>query len=553
MPKTIIREFDNSTTGITLTSEFAVVVPGFMGKDETEESVEAAKKAGIYIGDYTEDDNRGVYELTSQSQFLTYIGKDKGQKNPAKGAEPKVLNTTASGWDKYRKKLTIQDVLEDETENIYSFVELSTSDPEYDHNGYLLRTFTPEELDDTSESAIDRTFKFTHILRSEIEWEEGESSDYLVRIESGKEGTDEVPEAHIGNQIAYELLGLGYTVLFKKLNKGISATDQLKQQSFWEPLKDKSTYHYRYLTTGGCYDANVMERISEVALFGRNGNETEAAYPIETAETFGNMGGRGDVIALCDVNEKNVDTSTMANLLSTMKTAIDQIPANKYTAIFAPRVVYNMTPDKDFGDNVTFPGSFHYLACAAYAQQKFAEWYAVAGYTRGIASKAIAYTTLTFGEVAINTLAPRKPNTYATRAVNLILYERGNYYLWGNRTSDLLLQNGLKFSHFLNIRQLCTTLKKDLYQASRTFVFDPNSDLLWVNFLTAIRPTLEKMKGDQGIKDYRISRVKTDKKALLKAIIRIVPIEALEDFDISIYLEDSLTGIVVTADEEVAE
>ena len=61
------------------------------------------------------------------------------------------------------------------------------------------------------------------------------------------------------------------------------------------------------------------------------------------------------------------------------------------------------------------------------------------------------------------------------------------------------------------------------------------------------------MKADQGISGYKISRVATDKKALLVAKIRIVPIEAVEDFDLSIYLEDSLSGIIVDVDETVAE
>ena len=61
------------------------------------------------------------------------------------------------------------------------------------------------------------------------------------------------------------------------------------------------------------------------------------------------------------------------------------------------------------------------------------------------------------------------------------------------------------------------------------------------------------MKADQGISGYKISRVATDKKALLVAKVRIVPIEAIEDFDISIYLEDSLSGIVVDVDETAAE
>ena len=39
-------------------------------------------------------------------------------------------------------------------------------------------------------------------------------------------------------------------------------------------------------------------------------------------------------------------------------------------------------------------------------------------------------------------------------------------------------------------------------------------------------------------------------KAVLKAKIRIVPIEAVEDFDISLYLEDSLGDVKTEVEEE---
>jgi hypothetical protein len=104
-------------------------------------------------------------------------------------------------------------------------------------------------------------------------------------------------------------------------------------------------------------------------------------------------------------------------------------------------------------------------------------------------------------------------------------------------------------SHFLNIRQLCTTLKKQLYVTCRRFTFDPNSDTLWINFVNAISPLLDRMKANQGIEDYRIIKVATNQKATLKAKIRIVPIEAVEDFVIDLFLEDSITGANVEIDE----
>jgi hypothetical protein len=177
----------------------------------------------------------------------------------------------------------------------------------------------------------------------------------------------------------------------------------------------------------------------------------------------------------------------------------------------------------------------------------FAEWYAAAGYTRGVSSYVVEKTSVKLGEIAINALEPRNyddpQENYPKFACNVIANFRGNYYLWGNRTAHPLGSknggNDLVASHFLNIRHLCTTIKKQLYVACRRFTFDPNSDVLWFNFVNAIRPTLESMKIDQGVRDYRILKVYTDKKATLKAKIRIIPIEAVEDFDLEISLEDS--------------
>jgi hypothetical protein len=60
---------------------------------------------------------------------------------------------------------------------------------------------------------------------------------------------------------------------------------------------------------------------------------------------------------------------------------------------------------------------------------------------------------------------------------------------------------------------------------------------------------LERMKADQGVRDFKIEKVYTDKKATLKAKIRIVPIEAVEDFLLEVSLEDSLGETAVTVVE----
>jgi hypothetical protein len=57
------------------------------------------------------------------------------------------------------------------------------------------------------------------------------------------------------------------------------------------------------------------------------------------------------------------------------------------------------------------------------------------------------------------------------------------------------------------------------------------------------------MKADQGVRDYQIVKIATDKKATLKAKVRIIPIEAVEDFILEVSLEDSFGETTATVTE----
>ena len=53
-------------------------------------------------------------------------------------------------------------------------------------------------------------------------------------------------EYHYGNRMAYELLNLGYTVVYKPIN---SIAD-MKSEAFWEIFKDKVSYDFRFISHG---------------------------------------------------------------------------------------------------------------------------------------------------------------------------------------------------------------------------------------------------------------------------------------------------------------
>lgn len=496
MPKIVINEYDKTKAIANEYANFAVVVPG---------PVDSSSKLTVF------DDN-GIYECSSQADFIKNVGLQ--------------ANVVATEEAKVAKAATPTPVTTEAVDDYFKItVPVNTEIVVYEKTS---KKKNPGYLVDSEGYVYEYAFK----TEGEGLFTEEEVAKYFI-FEKGNEGSDAVAAPmFMGNQIAYELLGLGYTVFYKKCNSDLS---DLANATFWEALKDKTNYDFRYIMTGYLSGSEATENIIKVAK------------------------DRGDCIALLDIDSSAYKGEDARN------TKIDNIisEANGYTtdkncAIFLPTVVYDLTRSKNYEDifkNMRFPASFHYLTCVANASERYAEWYAASGFTRGVSPFGIKTTDFTVGEAIIDKLQPRNQASQDSslkaplkHAVNVIAKFRNQYLLWGNRTANTLRagdDDDLIASDFLNIRQLCCTLKKQIYVACRQLTFDPNSEMLWINFKNKIRPILEKMKADQGIQDYEFVKIANAPKATLKAQIRIVPIEAVEDFEIDVMLEDSLDGVVI--------
>lgn len=219
----------------------------------------------------------------------------------------------------------------------------------------------------------------------------------------------------------------------------------------------------------------------------------------------------------------------------------------KYAAAFSPEVTFKESISLG---TTTYKGSFAYLACFAKHTERFPDWYAMAGSVRGKLPYDEVETTHSYGQAEIDKLQRRTLNDgeESFKAVNVIANIRpyGNI-VWGNRTLFPIKMDpetgtvGLKASSFLNIRNLCCDIKKTLFRAARRFTFEPNSDALWINFKSAIIPLLEEMRTGQGIRGYKIIKESSEEMATLKATVKIIPIEAVEDFDLTVELSDSIS------------
>lgn len=209
--------------------------------------------------------------------------------------------------------------------------------------------------------------------------------------------------------------------------------------------------------------------------------------------------------------------------------------ARTYGTMFTPWANYKSSIE----NNKTFkmPGSFAYLLSLAQSVKTNPNWYAVAGVARAVVPNllsldynitgAIADSLQTNEGVSINPITNIKPYGYT---------------IWGNRT--LLFNKGeIVATSLLNIRSLACDVKKVVYTAAKKFMFEPISDILWLNFKSEIEPTLDKMVSGNGLTNYRIIRQATTEKATISACIRLYAVEPVENFDITLEISDSYISV----------
>ena len=299
-------------------------------------------------------------------------------------------------------------------------------------------------------------------------------------------------------------------------------------------LEDKGEYQIKFLTLGAypCFE------------FG-----TADSYPV-----FDNIikaaAKRGDCIALVDHTNKSdrklqtevssgsvyasLSSYVKKNNMTVVRKGGDSEDGYTYGAMFTPYATYKLSTQNNA--QYILPASFGYLSAFAASTQTNPNWYAVAGVSRGVPSGLIGLSQNITNAIA-DLYQPRN-NVAINCITNIKPY---GYTIWGNRTLKNNSADGdLKALSFLNIRVLTCDLKKTLYQACKRYTFENNTDITWLNFKSQIEPALAKMLSGNGIASYQIIKVATTKKATIEAIIRLVPIEPVEDWFITIELTDGV-------------
>ena len=367
---------------------------------------------------------------------------------------------------------------------------------------------------------------------------------------------------------AKELIMMGVPVVYKVLEPTtttypdiLAAVNTYFANSMTNPagVLDKGEYSIKYITSGS-YPSFAYTYISDTA---------SSASPNYWGSMAALAKNRGDCVALIDPADCTNDSTSRTlsveqminpdNIFTVAEELCASFDGEEYASMFAPWILYTAQANYVLNsssssvtlpqlDVVVMPPSFAYLVTLAKSVRINNNWLAVAGIARGQVPYINGlYTSKRLSNTLANIYQPRNGKTSINAITDIKPY---GLTIWGNRTMKNNLANamggedGLTATSFLNIRNMVSDVKKTAYIAAKTLMFEQNSDVLWVNFLSRVTPLLDQLMSGQGLSDYKVIKNPTNEKAKLKATIKLYPIYAVEDFDITIELSDEDVSVI---------
>ena len=364
----------------------------------------------------------------------------------------------------------------------------------------------------------------------------------------------------------------------------------LAENGYFNKLKDKMAYNFKFLTTGAHANAYYVRYYDE-----DDGNleklKIDGAYKyllplcvaLEDDATL--KSGRGDCLFTLDFSSDLTKTPKTYELEDPDEGIYSVVTKDIYTAMCdisladislasSPEMAeaygkfgfctYPWVKKNISSGTAELPGSFAYLMAfmASTITKGNEDFAAIAGYRRGAVSDGNdlvpvedlgdidchVFQSDSFSEFDYGSGDNKK---YFNITINpIIKYQDGTYRIKGNRVVSKPpigidginpdADNVRDCTYFLNVRHIIFDIKKECYMASDREQFEPNDDVTWTNFLNWVNPLLNEMVNNRGLDWYSWKRLDTNGvKGLIKAQVTVKPIEAVESFDITVFVKNT--------------
>lgn len=317
-----------------------------------------------------------------------------------------------------------------------------------------------------------------------------------------------------GNRITVVDLETAYEII----EKAIVEDNILKE------FEDRNLYNIKFISSGGYTNCSTQDHL----------DLTMCTVLKELAEA------RGDAIALVEYDQSFSDEESIIAAVNNSGSANNMFAVGCLPWYIATTTATGSSVEMEM------PACFGYLMAYANSVKFNSNWFAAAGVVRGYIPNFVS-PSYEVGEALMHLLQcdEEAEGTKPDYVVNPI-YNAGSYgyRIWGNRVlggNDTILED--RFMNFLNVRILLCDIKKQIYHSAMRVTFEPNDDIVWINFKTLVNPILERMKSGRGISWYKWVKEYTPEKATINAVLTIRPIEALENIRVNILLTDEDASI----------
>ncbi len=331
----------------------------------------------------------------------------------------------------------------------------------------------------------------------------------------------------------------------KDKNDFVLLTDSNKLGSFSATAKSNKTYLYAKAIVDSGLQALIgpsVESVDENLLLDKNEynikfltSGTKGTIKVDgetvTTATFKKLLGiaasRRDCTVVADIDAGTATVKEVYDALNESNTFKDLTMDNlRWAALYYTQSAYT-----NGAADIAKLGDLAFLQGYGKQYKIGKQWESIAGVARGtvsipddaVVSKYIVDTNVqTTSGISFNAVCDVRP--YGPT-------------IWGDRT--LFKNSGLKASSFFSIMNMVTDISKRCYAASIENTFESNSDVTWTNYKSRISTLLDEMVGAYKVAAYSIKRVPTDARATIACKIHIIPIEPVEDFDITVILENA--------------
>lgn len=168
---------------------------------------------------------------------------------------------------------------------------------------------------------------------------------------------------------------------------------------------------------------------------------------------------------------------------------------DSYIAVYGPWVKMY---DKFLNKERLFPPSMFAAGQYAYNDSVKDAWWAAAGFNRGIIQVATG--------VEYSPTKLERDKLYGNSVINPIVNFKGvGIVIFGNKTT----YRKPSYLNRVSVRRLTNLVRKILEQSTKYYLFDPNDEVSWRQWVLDLKPIFEKIKTGRGFYDYKLVMDKT--------------------------------------------